>query len=69
MVPARPPEPLSEFEQNWVAARERGVALAQESIQNLQVAWMEYTIHDIPLQRPAELAKLIADFATGLADR
>ena len=62
MVPARPPEPHSEFEQNWVAAKERGVALAQESIQNLQVAWMEDTIHDIPLQRPAELAKLIADF-------
>jgi pimeloyl-ACP methyl ester carboxylesterase len=69
MVPARPPAPLSEFEQNWVAARERGVALAQESMHNLQVAWMEDTIHDIPLQRPAELAKLIADFAAGLADR
>ena len=66
MVPARPPAPLSEFEQNWVAAKERGVALAQESMHDLQVAWMEDTIHDIPLQRPAELAKLIADFAAGL---
>jgi pimeloyl-ACP methyl ester carboxylesterase len=66
MVPARPPVPHSEFEQNWVAAKERGVALAQESIQNLQVTWMEDTIHDIPLQRPAELASLIASFATGL---
>jgi len=66
MAPARPPAPLSEFEQNWVAAKERGVALAQESMHDLQVAWMEDTIHDIPLQRPAELAKLIADFAAGL---
>jgi pimeloyl-ACP methyl ester carboxylesterase len=66
MVPARPADPQSDFEQNWVAAKERGVALAQERIQNLQVAWMEDTIHDIPLQRPAELATLIANFALGL---
>jgi pimeloyl-ACP methyl ester carboxylesterase len=66
MVPARPAAPHSEFERNWVASKERGVALAQESIQNLQVAWMDDTIHDVPLQRPAELAKLIADFAAGL---
>jgi pimeloyl-ACP methyl ester carboxylesterase len=67
MVPARPPAPLSEFEQNWVAAKERGVALAQQSMQNLQVVWMDDTIHDIPLQRPTELAALIADFAARLA--
>lgn len=66
MIPARPPAPLSEFEQNWIAAKERGVALAQQTIQNLQVAWMDDTIHDIPLQRPAELARLITDFADGL---
>jgi pimeloyl-ACP methyl ester carboxylesterase len=66
MVPARPPAPHSDFEQNWVAAKERGVALAQQSIEDLQVAWMEDTIHDIPLQRPQELARLIADFALGL---
>ncbi len=66
MIPARPPGPRSEFELNWVAAKERGVALAQQSIQNLQVTWLEDTIHDIPLQRPAELAKLIADFAAGV---
>ena len=66
MVPARPPAPLSEFEQNWVAAKERGVALAQQSMQNLQVTWMEDTIHDIPLQRPTDLAALIADFVAQL---
>jgi pimeloyl-ACP methyl ester carboxylesterase len=66
MIPARPPAPHSEFDRNWVAAKERGVALAQESIQNLEVAWMEDTFHDIPLQRPAELARLIANFAASL---
>jgi len=66
MVPARPPAPHSEFERNWVAAKERGVKLAQESMQDLQVAWMEDTIHDVPLQRPEELARLVADFAAKL---
>jgi len=66
MVPARPPGPHSEFELNWVATKQRGVALAQQNIKNLQVAWMDDTIHDIPLQRPAELANLIDDFAARL---
>jgi pimeloyl-ACP methyl ester carboxylesterase len=69
MIPARPAEPFSEFEREWVEAKQRGVALAQKGIKDLQVSWMENTIHDIPLQRPLELAKLIADFAAGLADR
>jgi len=69
MIPARPPGPVSEFQRDWVEAKERGIALAQEGIKDLQVSWMEDTIHDIPLQRPVELARLIADFAAGLADR
>ncbi len=66
MVPARPAEPHSEFEREWVAAKERGIALAQRDIKDLQVAWVEETIHDVPLQRPLVLAKLIAEFTTGL---
>ena len=66
MVPAHPAEPHSEFERDWVAAKERGIALAQRDIKDLQVAWVEDTVHDVPLQRPAVLAKLIADFEVGL---
>lgn len=65
-VPARPSEPLSPQERDFLAFKERGVARAQETIQDVRVHWMEDSIHDIPLQRPAELAALLAEFAKGL---
>jgi hypothetical protein len=33
---------------------------------NCRLEWMADTIHDIPLQRPAELGALLASFAAGL---
>jgi pimeloyl-ACP methyl ester carboxylesterase len=66
IVPARPAEPLSPQEQEFLALKQRGVTRAQESIQDVRVHWMEDTVHDIPLQRPAELAEGLAEFAKGL---
>jgi pimeloyl-ACP methyl ester carboxylesterase len=62
MIPARPAEPLSPQEREHLASKERGIALAQERIRNLRVHWMTDSIHDVPLQRPAELAEVIAEF-------
>lgn len=50
----------------WMEQKQKAVALAQERVPALQVAWMEDTIHDVPLQRPRELAKAIDGFVTGL---
>ena len=66
IVPARPPEPLSQPEREYLASKEAGIAIARESIQRLQVHWMEDTIHDIPLQRPAELASLLVEFVASV---
>jgi pimeloyl-ACP methyl ester carboxylesterase len=66
IVPARPAEPLFSQEQEFLALKQRGVARAQESNRDVRVHWMEDTVHDIPLQRPAELAALLAEFAKGL---
>ena len=66
MIPARPKEPLSQPDLAYLQAKERGVARAQNAIRRLRVEWMPDTIHDIPLQRPGELADLIADFTTSL---
>jgi len=66
IVVARPSEPLSQKEREQIALKERGVGMAQERIGDVRVEWMGNTIHDIPLQRPAELAELIAGFATSL---
>ncbi|MBN1148537.1 MAG: alpha/beta hydrolase [Anaerolineales bacterium] len=63
MLPTRPRKPNSEWEREFLAAKERGVAGAMQAISNLQVHWLEDTIHDAPLQRPVALAELIASFA------
>lgn len=66
LVPARPTEPLSPQESQHLAFKERGVEEAMKRIQDVRVQWMEDAIHDIPLQRPAELAARLADFAASL---
>jgi len=66
MIPVRPKAPLSPPDQAFLQAKERGVGHAQKAMREVQVAWMEDTIHDIPLQRPEALADLISDFAASL---
>ncbi len=45
--------------------KRRGLALAQERAPAAEVVWMEDTIHDVPLQRPEELASAIGGFLRG----
>ncbi len=46
----------------WMEHKRKGLALAQERAPAAQVVWMEDTIHDVPLQRPEELARVIEGF-------
>ncbi len=66
VVPARMSEPLSEREAGFIASKERGAAYLLAHHEKVAVQWMEDSIHDIPLQRPAELAKTIFTFAEAL---
>ena len=50
----------------WMEHKRKGIALAEERAPAVRVAWMEDTIHDVPLQRPRELAAAIERFAEGL---
>jgi pimeloyl-ACP methyl ester carboxylesterase len=63
VIPASPPGPLNADDQAFLEFKRNGVAQAQSKMSDLRVHWMNDTIHDIPLQRPAELASLIAGFA------
>ena len=67
LVPSRPPEPRSEAEQTYLALKEQGVERILKALPGVRVHWMEDTIHDSPLQRPAELAQVITEFASSLA--
>jgi pimeloyl-ACP methyl ester carboxylesterase len=67
MVPARPPQPHSPGEKEFLAYKEKGIERARAAIPNLQVHWMEDTVHDIPLQRPAALASLIVGISASIS--
>ena len=66
MVPASPPGPLDADDLTHLELKQQGITEAQARIGDLHVHWMEDTIHDIPLQRPTELAGLIVDFCARL---
>ena len=51
----------------WLAHKRKGIALAEERAPSLEVFWMDDTIHDVPLQRPQELAGAIGSFLESLA--
>jgi len=67
MLPVRPKEPLSDRDRTFLEAKERGVGRALENISKLQVHWMADSIHDVPLQRPTEVAENILAFARSIA--
>lgn len=47
---------------HYLAAKQAGVSRLQAACPQAQVAWLEDTIHDAPLQRPAFLAQAILEF-------
>ncbi len=63
LVPARPALPYSEEQGEFLASKERGIQHLTGRFSNIRVRWMQDSTHDIPLQRPAELARLVLDFA------
>ena len=58
-------EPKSDREALFTNSKVRLVNLARDLLKDCQVHWMEDSIHDIPLQRPQELANAITAFANG----
>ena len=59
MIPAVAPEPHDERTRDVLENKRRNVAVAGERLKVSQTIWMMDTIHDIPLQRPGELAEAI----------
>ena len=53
---------------SWSAAKTQAAERAQQTHADLRVHWFEDTIHDVPLQRPVELAAEIRAFARALLD-
>ncbi|MFN8597462.1 MAG: alpha/beta hydrolase [Anaerolineae bacterium] len=62
MVPAVAAPPYDERAQSMLDNKRRNIARAEQNLKHSQTLWMNDTIHDIPLQRPNELATAIKDF-------
>jgi len=60
-------EPSNELAGRWMEWRREGAKQAEEKLRRGRLIWMEDTIHDVPVQRPRELAEAIIGFADGLA--
>lgn len=68
LCPARE-TPRDERSAQFLQLKMEGAARAAQIARDVQIVWFDDTIHDIPLQRPAELAQVIAEFARRIADR
>jgi pimeloyl-ACP methyl ester carboxylesterase len=64
MIPAVAPEPHDQRTRDTLENKRRNIATAEQRLKRSQTIWMTNTIHDIPLQRPAELAAAIKQFLT-----
>jgi pimeloyl-ACP methyl ester carboxylesterase len=62
MIPAVAAEPHDERTRDMLANKRRNIALAAERLKHSQTIWMLDTVHDIPLQKPSELAQAIKTF-------
>lgn len=52
----------SESERRWQDFRSDGMTIVREQMPHAELHIMENSIHDVPVQRPVELAELIAAF-------
>ena len=64
-VVAETPDPTPE-EQQFIDRKRQDLERASQALPDLQVVWMKDSVHDIPLQRPAELGNLMARFIASL---
>jgi len=59
-------EPESDEERRWQEYRQQGLEAVKAARPNIDVHPMLDSIHDVPIQRPRELAEVIGTFAGGL---
>lgn len=63
LVPAHPGEVSTQELREFLSLKEKGVRQITETNPDVKVEWMHDSVHDIPLQRPSELAEWIVSFS------
>ncbi len=62
-------EPANEAQKEFLRMKRQGIVQIQMLCPNIEIVWMPNTIHDIPLQRPAQLADEIVSFTKTVRTR
>ncbi len=63
MLPVLPPDPHTYEEGIHLELKAQALETARAKIHDLYVSWMKDAVHDVPLQKPNELAEQIIAFA------
>jgi len=61
-LPCVPPEPLDDAAKQFLRARREGAELAAKLMPQAKVEWLIDSIHDVPLQKPKEVAERVRKF-------
>jgi pimeloyl-ACP methyl ester carboxylesterase len=61
-LPCVPPEPLDDAAKQFLRARREGAELAAKLMPQAKVEWLNDSIHDVPLQKPKEVAERVRRF-------
>ncbi len=65
-LPCIPPEPHDEMAAQFMRFKREGAALAERLVPQARIEWLIDSIHDVPLQKPEELAEKIRRFVESI---
>ena len=65
-LPCNPPEPHDEMTAQFIYSKREGAALAGRLMPQARIEWLIDSIHDVPLQKPEEVAEKILGFVDNL---
>jgi pimeloyl-ACP methyl ester carboxylesterase len=65
-LPCIPPEPHDEMTAQFMRFKREGAALAERLMPQARIEWLDDSIHDVPLQRPEEVAGKIQGFVESI---
>jgi pimeloyl-ACP methyl ester carboxylesterase len=65
-LPCIPPEPHDEMTAQFMHSKREGAALAGQLMPQARIEWLIDSIHDVPLQKPEEVAEKIRGFVESI---
>ena len=65
LIVAVPKAPRTPHEEAFLRQKRQGARIARQRLSQVEISWMRDTVHDIPLQRPLALSRILRRLADG----